>query len=101
MEKEFEKAIFLRALENAFKFNGKANSKAILGKILSEHPELKKDIGKIMQLIQKNVDKVNSMNLNEQKSKLEKLSSKSLETDKKVREEKELPPLPNVKNFEK
>ena len=33
-------------LQNAVKFNGKANSGAVVGKVLQENPDLKKEIKK-------------------------------------------------------
>ena len=37
-----EKIILKYALQNAVKYNGKANPGAVIGKVFSEKPELKK-----------------------------------------------------------
>jgi len=39
------------ALQNAVKFNGKANIGAVVGKVLGESPELKEDMGKLSKEI--------------------------------------------------
>ena len=41
------------ALENAIKFKGKANTGAIIGKILSLNPEAKKDMKTLSKTINK------------------------------------------------
>jgi glutamyl-tRNA synthetase len=100
MDAQFKKYLFIRVLENAYKFKGKANSKAVLGKILSDKPELKNSIQELMKIIQETIEKVNAMTPEEQIKELENISSKSLEK-KKVQEEKKLPDLPNINNYEK
>ncbi|MBD3259516.1 glutamate--tRNA ligase, partial [Candidatus Woesearchaeota archaeon] len=59
--------IWLYALENAVKFKGKANPKAVLGKILGEFPKARKDTAKTLKEIELIVKKVNVMPLEEQK----------------------------------
>ncbi|MBU3904615.1 MAG: glutamate--tRNA ligase [Nanoarchaeota archaeon] len=86
--------VYKHVLLNAVEFNGRANPKAILGKVISELPESKKDIKKLMILINKTVDEVNKLGLEKQKLIVsqKKFRSKPL---KKQREG--LPDLPNVK----
>ena len=43
-----KKIILKHALLNAQDYEGKANPKAVLGKVLSEDPKLKKDIPKLI-----------------------------------------------------
>jgi len=43
--------IYKHALLNAVEYNGKANPKAVLGKVISENPDLKKEISKLMKEI--------------------------------------------------
>ncbi|MHA1409571.1 MAG: glutamate--tRNA ligase [Candidatus Odinarchaeia archaeon] len=100
MNNNIKETILIRTLENAYKFKGKANTKAVLGKILSDNPQLKNSVKEIIPIIEETVKKVNSMTVEEQKSKLEILSPTTIEK-KKVQEEKKLPPLPNVEKYEK
>jgi len=84
------------ALQNAIKFNGKASQGAIIGKVFSESPELKKKAKEISRQIQKIVKEVNSLKIEEQVLKLEKLAPELLKKKKK-QEKKELPELKNTK----
>ena len=70
------------ALQNALKYNGKANAGAVIGKVLSENPALKKEIAKLGKEIQQIVKEVNSMPVEKQKDKLEKLAPELLEEKK-------------------
>jgi|TARA_Y100000310_G_scaffold345431_1_gene464940 glutamyl-tRNA synthetase len=71
------------ALQNAVKYKGKAHIGAIIGKVLAENPELKKDTKKLSKEIKKIVDEVNSLNLEKQKKELEKYSFKETVKEKK------------------
>ena len=53
--------IYKHALLNAAEFDGKANPNAVLGKVLSEKPELKSDIKGLMKLINETIIEVNKM----------------------------------------
>src|SRR3989344_130885 len=88
--------IFQYVLENAVKYNGKANPGAILGKILQEKPELKSDIDALMKKIQEIVKKVNLMPVEEQNKELSKLG---IVKSKKHKEEKRK--IPDLKNAKK
>lgn len=83
------------ALQNAIKFNGKANVGAVIGKIIGEKPELKKNIEKIKTLSQKIVKEVNKIPLEKQREELEKIAPELLVEKKKI-EEVELPELPKA-----
>ena len=80
------------ALKNATEYNGKANFQAVLGKIIQEKPELKNNIKELAKEINEIIKKVNSLNLDEQKSQLEKYSF-----EEKQKKQHVLPELPNVK----
>lgn len=80
------------ALANAVQFNGKANSGAILGKVIAEKPEFKKDIVRLKTEIEKIVKEINKMSLEEQKKELEKIGWKKIEKEQRIG----LPPLPNA-----
>ncbi|MEM2927505.1 MAG: glutamate--tRNA ligase [Nitrososphaerota archaeon] len=90
-ENKIEETIFKHALLNAIKHNGKANSNAILGKILAEAPELKNKIKEIIPKIEEIVKEINSLSIEEQKNKLNELG---LIIEKKKIEKIELPELP-------
>jgi len=89
-----KRVIKKHALLNAIEYQGKANTKAVLGKVIAEKPELKKDIAKLGKEISKIVKEVNSWSLEKQKKELEKFGK--ITKPKKV-ERKDLPPLPNAK----
>ncbi len=79
-----EDRIIILALENAIKFNGKANPGAIVGKVISEFPDAKNDMASLMKIINEKVRDVNEMNPEEQK-----LMLKELAPEEKVDEKKE------------
>ena len=83
------------ALQNAVFFKGKANPKAIVGKILGECPEYRKDVAGITEIIDSIVSDVNSMDLESQKRALEEIDPSMLVKEKKERRY-ELPDLENV-----
>ncbi len=92
-----EDLIYKYVLQNAVKYDGKANSGAVIGKIVAEDPTLKnemKQLGKTVALI---VKKVNSMKIEKQIEELKKIAPDLLEERRKP-EERVLPPLPNVKD---
>ncbi len=84
------------ALQNAVKFNGKANIGAVIGKVLAENPQLKKNMKKLSKEIKKIVDDVNSLESEKQKKELEKYSFKET-----VKEEKNLFSMFDIKEGEK
>jgi len=49
------------AVLNAIKFKGKANHGAVVGGVLSEHPDAKKDMAKLQNLIKEVIEEVNSL----------------------------------------
>ena len=75
------------ALKNAFEYNGKANFNSVLGKILNEKPELKKDIRELAKEINNVIKKVNSLSLEELKAQLSKYE---FEEKKEIKDFKEL-----------
>ena len=89
-----EKNILLKnALLNAIQHDGKANVQAVLGKIISEGPEVRDNIKKIIPEIKNIVNDVNSLTLEEQQKKLKRLG---ITLEKRVEGKKELPDLPNA-----
>ena len=79
-------------LKNAIEFNGKANPNAVLGRVLAEHPELRKDVKKVMKEIVQAIKKTEKLSLEEQRHLLQKRAPEMLKEQKKVYERKlELP----------
>ncbi len=85
------------AFQNAVLFDGKANEKAVVGKVIAEHPELKREVKVLIPIIRKIVSEVNELSLDEQKAELEKRAPELLYKEKKAREVK-LPELIKVKD---
>lgn len=89
---DLDNLILKYALQNAVRYEGKAQVGAVIGKVFSEQPELKKqakDLGKKAHKITK---EVNNLSLEKQKEKLKELAPELMEK-KKVKERKELPEL--------
>ena len=76
------------ALLNAVEFDGKANVKAVMGKVMAEFKGNAKDI---FSIVKKIVDEVNTLSLDEQKKELERLG---VGERKKSKKREGLPPLP-------
>lgn len=95
---DLKRRITAHALANALKYNGKANPANVLPKIIAEFPEVKKDIPGVRQEIEKLVNEVNTLSLDEQRAKIEQLAPELLE--KKEHKQKELPPLHNAREGE-
>ena len=81
------------ALLNAVQHNGKANPKAVIGKLIQENPSLKKNIKELLKRVTDIVEEINAMPLEEQRELLQEFK---IEKPKKKTEE-EIKPLPNVK----
>ncbi|HIH00079.1 MAG TPA: glutamate--tRNA ligase, partial [Thermoplasmata archaeon] len=81
------------ALQNAVLFNGKANEKAVMGKVIAL---LKKDgvkPGQIIPVVSQIVAQVNAMSLDNQVAELTSLAPELLQREKKEKDFS-LPPLP-------
>ncbi len=96
--KKIEKIVRTAALENAVKHSGKAQQGAIIGKLLAQKPELKKNMSEISPLIKSILDDVNSLSQDEQKKQLLESMPDFVEAEKKLKakrkkEARELPPL--------
>ena len=89
-----DKTILKYALQNAIRYNGKANPGNVIGKVIGEHPELKKQTKELAKKVQEVVKKVNSLDLDAQTKELRKVAPEMLE-EKKV-EKRELKDLPNA-----
>lgn len=85
------------ALQNAIKYEGKASSGAIVGRIIQEKPEYKNRVKELSKEIQAIVSEVNKMPFDEQMIKLQEIAPELLE-EKPKEEKHELKPLPNAIN---
>jgi len=87
------------ALQNAVQFNGKANPKAVIGKVIAE---LRKDgfsPQEIIPIVNKIISEINKLSAGKQIAELEKIAPELLIKEKKERDFS-LPPLPNAKKGE-
>ena len=101
-ENEFENFIFTISLENAKSYGGKANPKALMGKIMPKFPEIKKDMAFYMQIVNNIVEQVNQMDEKTQERRLLDLNpnffkqqANKKENNKKKKQEG-LPELPKI-----
>ncbi len=95
MTYDLETIIKAFTLINALKYNGKANSKAVLGQIFGKYSDYVKNKANIIKLVYQIVESVNNLPLDTIKLEVKKLPDEFTES-KKEEEKKELPPLPNV-----
>ncbi|MEM2908095.1 MAG: glutamate--tRNA ligase [Candidatus Hadarchaeales archaeon] len=86
------------ALANALEHEGKADLKAVIGKLMAEMPELRPRAKEIRQIVERVVGEVNRLSPAEQLAKLEELGP--LEVARR-REAKGLPELPDVDRYPK
>lgn len=87
-----EKVTLKHALLNAVQYNGKADAKSVLGKVLAERPEFQRDVETVLEKIEETVRYVNSLSIEEQRKLLGEMGVK-IEAEKKPKKEIELPPL--------
>ncbi len=92
---ELSNIILKYALQNAILHDGKANYKAVIGKIMAENPSLRSRAKELIGDVKKIVEEVNSLSPEEQKKELEEIAPELLERKKKE-EKKELEDLPDV-----
>ncbi len=85
MEKEVKQIAKKYALQNAVKFNGTATMGNVIGKVLAEKPEYKKEIQLIQTIIAAVIKEVNALTPDEQKIQFALFAS---EVQKKPKEEK-------------
>jgi glutamyl-tRNA synthetase len=95
-EREIIKKI---ALLNALHYGGKAQFQPVLGKLLTEQPQLKARIKEIVPIVNELVKEVNLLSLEEQKQIVEEKWGE-VPSKEKVEAVKKLPPLPNVDKYE-
>jgi len=97
---EDKEAIRKIALLNALHYGGKAQFQPVLGKLLTERPELKARIKEIAPTINEIVREVNRLSLEKQRRQIEAKWPEAL-VKEKVEAERALPPLPNVEKYKR
>jgi len=95
MTEDLEATIRKYALQNAVLYAGKANPKAVQGKVLAESPELRSRVKEVLPLIASIVEEVNSMAPEAQHKELEGIDSSMLKREKGERRVG-LPELPGM-----
>lgn len=98
---EIKKLIWIFGLTNAVKFEGKPNLKAIMGKLMSQKPELRTQVSDIKPVMDETIVEISKLTIDEQKEKLLQLDPTALEKKVTSKEKKELPDLPNTQNYDK
>ncbi|RLF47739.1 MAG: glutamate--tRNA ligase, partial [Thermoplasmata archaeon] len=78
------------ALINAVKFDGKADFKAVIGKVMAE---VKANAREVIPVVKGTVEEVNKLTLQEQQEEMERLG---IVIEEKEKKEKGLPPLPHA-----
>lgn len=73
--KQYEQLVRALALQNAIKFKGVCNPKALIGGVLKSHPEAKSHMNELMQLIDHIANEVNQLNVDAQSVALKELES--------------------------
>jgi glutamyl-tRNA synthetase len=99
--KEIEKILWISGLKNAVEFDGTPNRKAIMGKLMGKREDLRPYAKDIIPILDKIVDKISKLELEEQRNQLLELEPDAFKEEETQEEEKELPELPNVNNFKK
>ncbi len=90
-----DEIILKYALQNAVKYKGKAQIGAVIGKVFSEQPELKKDSKSVSKRVLEIINDVNNMKFEDQLEKIKQIAPELLE--KKKEEKKGLPELENAR----
>ena len=95
---DLRELIHKAALLNAVQHGGKAQAGPIIGKLLGEKAELRAKAKELKALINKVLQEVNSLSVEEQRRIVEEKWPETLRKEK-VEEEKKLPPLPNAAKY--
>jgi glutamyl-tRNA synthetase len=93
IEERFNKKILIHSLSNAIIHNGQAQATSVLPKLFQEGLK-REEIKQVIPIIQKTVNEINNLTIEEQKKKFESLNVKV----KKKEKEKGLSDLEKVKN---
>ena len=91
-----KKRILQLSLENAVEFNGKADHKAVINKIIPKLKD-KSKISSISKIVTKTISEVNDLSISAQIKKLKKINPSFFDPKEKIK--KEIIDLPNVKKI--
>ena len=94
-----EQAIEKYALENAVKYNGKANPNAVIGSVIQVLPDAKKDMKLLSKLVNDKVKQINKLSVEKQREIIKKKYPDLLEEKKK--EEKDIFAFLGIKKGDK
>ncbi|HDP96757.1 MAG TPA: glutamate--tRNA ligase [Euryarchaeota archaeon] len=83
---DLDRTVLKYALQNALGYGGEARAGSVIGKVLAEMPELRSRAKEVNELAGRIVREVNSMGLDEQKSRLAEIAPELLERERKERE---------------
>jgi glutamyl-tRNA synthetase len=83
---EIEEIARKYALQNAVLHGGRANPKAVTGKMIAERPELRAMAKEMIPLLEQVVNEINSFSLEKQRSLLERIDPSLMEREKRKRE---------------
>lgn len=95
---ELRESILRIALQNAIRHSGKAEASPVIGKILSEKPELRTKVRELSPIVDDITSEINNLSLGEQKRIVEERWPETLLKDK-VDKTKHLPPLPKLDRY--
>jgi len=90
LSEDILRKIEIYALENAVSHNGKAVSKPVLNKIIAEHKELLENIKELNEIVERKVEEINKMSLEDQKRKLEFLGWQKRNIEKREKSLKDI-----------
>ena len=95
-------ALLISALSNAIKYQNVPKAGAVLGMVLSAHPELKAQAGAMKSMLADVISEVESLSDEKRRERLSELAPQQLmhATERKVKEKRDtsLPDLPGVEN---
>ncbi len=100
-EEEIKETIWIRGLKNAINFGGKPNRKAVMGKLMAERKDLQSQAKNVIPILNQIIEEIENLSLEQQKKRLLELDPKALEKKEIKEESKELPPLPDIENYER
>jgi glutamyl-tRNA synthetase len=83
------------ALQNAVLYGGRADEKAVIGKIMAEEPDLRSRSAEVIDIVRETVEEINSLPPENQREELAEIDPSLLEKEKKEKVT-ELPDLLNI-----
>jgi glutamyl-tRNA synthetase len=98
MEQIILNAIRTACLQNAVKFKGSCNPKAIIGYVIKDFPEVKDDMQELNKNINKIAKEINELDFEQQKEELLAIDSTALDKKAKKKKKDLFKELPNADN---